>query len=85
VLIEKASHVAGLTLGQSGLRESDLMVLSIERGEGVIPVHKAQSNTNVGDRLICYEKLENLKELVLIKVTPSTKQNQGKPKGGRND
>ena len=73
VLIEKASHVAGLTLGQSGLRERNLIVLSIERGEGVIPVPKAQSKINVRDRLICYGKLENLKELVLSKVTLSTK------------
>jgi K+/H+ antiporter YhaU regulatory subunit KhtT len=49
------------------------MVLSIERDEGAIPVPKAQSKINVGDRLICYGKLENLKELVLSKVTPSTK------------
>jgi K+/H+ antiporter YhaU regulatory subunit KhtT len=85
VLVEKQAKIAGLTLGQSGLRERDLMVLSIERDEGAIPVPKAQSKINVGDRLICYGKLENLKELVLSKVTPSTKQNQGKPKGGRND
>lgn len=31
VLIKKESKIAGLTLGQSGLREGDLMVLSIER------------------------------------------------------
>jgi len=73
VLIERASHIAGLTLGQSGLRKRDLMVLSIERGEAVIPVPKAQSKINVGHRLICYGKLENLKKLVLSKVTPSTK------------
>ena len=85
LLIEKESMIAGATLGQSGLRERDLMVLSIERDEGVIPVPKAQNKINVGDRLICYGKLENLKELVLSKVTPSIKQNQGKPKGGRSD
>ena len=63
VLIEKESKIAGLTLGQSGLREGDLMVLSIERDEEVIPVPKAQSKTQVGDRLIIYGKMENLKNL----------------------
>ena len=64
MLIEKESHIAGLTLGQSGLREKDLMVLSIERGEEVIPVPKAQSKIHVGDLLVCYGKLENLRVLV---------------------
>jgi len=58
VLIEKESKIAGLTLGQSGLREGDLMVLSIERDEEVIPVPKAQSKTQVGDRLIIYGKTD---------------------------
>jgi uncharacterized protein with PhoU and TrkA domain len=65
VLIEKESKIAGLTLGQSGLREGDLMVLSIERDEEVTLVPKAQSKIQVGDLLVCYGKLENLKELVL--------------------
>ena len=63
VLIEKGSKIAGLTLGQSGLREGDLMVLSIERDEEVTPVPKAQSKIQVGDRLIIYGKMENLKDL----------------------
>jgi ribosomal protein S6--L-glutamate ligase len=63
VLIEKESKIARLTLGQSGLREGDLMVLSIERDEEVIPVPKAQRKIQVGDRLIIYGKMENLKNL----------------------
>jgi hypothetical protein len=31
----------------------------------VIPVAKAQSKIQVGDLIVCYGKLENLKELVL--------------------
>jgi hypothetical protein len=65
VLIEKTSNLVGLTLGQSGLRERDLIVLSIERGQEVNPVPKAQSKIQVGDLLICYGKLENLKKIVL--------------------
>jgi len=63
VLIKKESKIAGLTLGQSGLRGGDLMVLSIERDEEVIPVPKTQSKIQVGDRLIIYGKMENLKDL----------------------
>jgi hypothetical protein len=64
VLIGKESKIAGLTLAESGFRENDLMVLSIERDEEVVPVPKAQNKIRVGDRLICYGRLENLKGLV---------------------
>jgi len=67
VLIEKRSKIAGMSLADSGFKERDLMVLSIERDEEVISVPKAQSKIQVGDRLICYGKLENLKGLVASK------------------
>ena len=63
VLIEKESKIAGLTLGQSNLREGDLIALSIERDEEVIPVPKTQRKIQVGDRLIVYGKMANLKGL----------------------
>jgi len=64
VLIEKRSKLVGQSLAQSGLRDVDLMVLSIERDEEVIPVPRGQNKIRAGDRLICYGKLENLKGLV---------------------
>ncbi len=64
ILIGRRSKVAGLTLSQSGFKERDLMILSVERDEEVIPVPKAQTKIRVGDRLICYGKLENLGGLV---------------------
>jgi len=48
ILIGTKSKVAGLTLSESGFKERDLMVLSIERDEGVIPVPKAQNKIQVG-------------------------------------
>jgi uncharacterized protein with PhoU and TrkA domain len=64
ILVGRRSKVAGLTLNQSGLKEKDLMILSVERDEEVIPVPKAQTKIRIGDRLICYGKLENLRGLV---------------------
>ena len=64
VLVGKKSKIAGQTLAESGFRDADVMVLSIERDEEVIPVPKAQNKIRVGDRLICYGKLENLKGVV---------------------
>jgi hypothetical protein len=64
VLIGKESKVVGRPLSESGFRENDLMVLSVERDEELIPVPKAATTIQIGDRLICYGKLENLKALV---------------------
>ena len=64
VLVGKESKVVGLPLSQAGFREQDLMVMSIERDEELIPVPKATTAIHAGDRLICYGKLENLEGLV---------------------
>ncbi len=64
ILVGRRSKVAGLTLSESGFKERDLMILSVERDEEMIPVPKAQTKIQVGDRLICYGKLENLQGLI---------------------
>jgi len=64
ILIGRRSKVAGSTLSQSGFKEKEIMILSVERDEDMIPVPKAQTKIQVGDRLICYGKLENLQGLV---------------------
>jgi len=64
ILVGRRSKVAGSTLSKSGFKEKDLMILSVERDEEVIPVPKAQTKIRVGDRLICYGKLQNLKGLI---------------------
>lgn len=64
ILIGKRSKVAGSTLSQSGFKERELMVLSIERDEKVIHVPNGRAVIRVGDRVIFYGKLQNLKGLV---------------------
>lgn len=64
LLIGNESKLIGVTLSDSGLRDADLMVLSVERDTEIIPVPKAQTEIKAGYRLICYGKLENLKEFV---------------------
>ena len=63
VLVGKESRVAGLSLINSGFREHDLMVLSIERDDHPISLPKATTTIEVGDRLICYGNLQNLGRL----------------------
>ena len=64
LLIGPTSKVVGKSLSESGLKEIDAMVLSVERDEEVIPVPKASTDIQSGDRLICYGKLENLKQII---------------------
>lgn len=64
ILMGNKSKVAGQTISESGFKERDLMVLSIERDGGVIPVPKAHNKIQGGDRLTCYGKVENVKGLV---------------------
>ncbi len=64
MLVRKESKVVGLPLSQSGFKERDLIVLSVERDEELIPVPKATTTIRVGDRLICYGNLENIESFV---------------------
>jgi len=63
VLIGKEAPGAGKTLSRSGLTREDIMVLSIERDSEIIPVPKAQNKIREGDRLMCFGKLENIRNL----------------------
>jgi len=64
IIVAKKSKVAGSMLSESGFTERDLIVLSIERDKEIIHVPNAQTTIRVGDRLICYGKLDNLTGLI---------------------
>jgi hypothetical protein len=62
--ITESSKLAGCTLAESDLRAQGITVLSIER-EGIpLPIPSAQEEIRVGDRLVCYGLLRNVRELV---------------------
>jgi len=64
ILVAKKSKVTGSTVSTSGFKERDLLILSVERDKEVIHVPDAQTTIRVGDRLICYGKLDNLEGLI---------------------
>jgi len=64
LLVGPESKVAGKTLSESGFKDIDVMVLSIENDNGVVPVPKANTVIQSGDRLTCYGKLENLRQII---------------------
>ena len=64
VPVPKASELAGHTIEGSRLREKDIVVLSLSRGGNVIANPKHSREIEVGDRLLCFGKLESMKALM---------------------
>ena len=73
--IPDGSEFIGQTITESGLRERDLNVLTLYRGTSVIPNPKSSRVLESGDRLLCFGKLELMRDL----VPPRTRRRR-KPK-----
>lgn len=75
IFIPEGSEYIGRTLGGSGLREKDINTLTLYRGTSVIPNPRADRIMEAGDRLLCFGKLESMRQLV-----PKKTQKQRRPK-----
>lgn len=62
--IPEGSAYVGRTLEESQLRENDINVLTLNRGTTVIPNPKSSRTLEPGDRLLCFGKLEAMRDLV---------------------
>ena len=62
--IPEGSRYVGRTIAESGLRDKDINVLSLHRHEKVIPNPRSQRELEGGDRLLCFGKLESMRDLV---------------------
>jgi ribosomal protein S6--L-glutamate ligase len=60
----KESDLVGRTIQDSGLRDRDIVALTLHRGPAVIPNPKVDRVLEVGDRLLCFGKLEEMRNLV---------------------
>lgn len=66
--IPKGSDYVGKQLNESGLREKDINVLTLYRGTTVIPNPRSERKLEGGDRLLCFGKMELMRELVPAKT-----------------
>jgi K+/H+ antiporter YhaU regulatory subunit KhtT len=64
ILIDEHFCDLGKTLIDAQLKERDILVLSIERGEEIIPNPKATMKIKLGDTLTCFGKLEEMRKLI---------------------
>jgi ribosomal protein S6--L-glutamate ligase len=64
IQIREGLALVGQTLAESGLRDQDIVVLTLNRGATVISNPKNSRLLEAGDRLLCYGKLDAMRDLV---------------------
>ena len=75
VHIPEGSAYVGKSISDSKLREKDIIVLTLNRGTNVIPNPRPQRLLEAGDRLLCFGKLELMRDLI-----PKKTKSRRKPK-----
>ena len=68
IYIPEGSEYIGKTIQESGLRDKDISVLTLYRDTTVIPNPRSQRQIESGDRLLCFGKLELMRDLIPGKV-----------------
>ena len=66
--IPEGSDYVGKTIDESGLPEKDVNVLTLYRDTSVIPNPRLKRTLEAGDRLLCFGKLDAMRELIPEKV-----------------
>lgn len=64
ISIPEGSDLIGKTIEGSGLRDRDIVVLTLNRGTSVISNPKVSRVIEPNDRLLCYGKVETMRDLV---------------------
>jgi ribosomal protein S6--L-glutamate ligase len=62
--IRPGADIIGKTIAESGLRDNDITVLTLNRGSTVIPNPRVSRVLESDDRLVCFGKLANMREMV---------------------
>jgi ribosomal protein S6--L-glutamate ligase len=62
--VHEDASVIGKTIGDSGLRERDISVLTLHRGTTVIPNPRASHVLEAEDRLLCFGNLEEMRGMI---------------------
>ncbi len=73
--VPAGSSLVGRQIGESGLRDRDINILTLQRGTTVIPNPKSTRVLEADDRLLCFGKLEFMRDLI-----PAKTRKRRKPK-----
>jgi hypothetical protein len=66
VIVSAGSPVLNKMLVKSDLRKRDITVLAVVRGEETIPNPPADTEILLGDELVCFGKLENIRNTICM-------------------
>jgi ribosomal protein S6--L-glutamate ligase len=64
IFLPEGSDLVGKTIESSGLRDRDIVVLTLNRGTAVISNPRGTRVIEPNDRLLCYGKLDSMRDLV---------------------
>jgi len=64
ILVREDAEIVGKSLGESGLRERDITVLTLHRDAEVIPNPRDGRVLEANDRLLCFGKLEAMRDMI---------------------
>jgi ribosomal protein S6--L-glutamate ligase len=64
LVVHGDADLVGKTLGDSGLRDRDITVLTLHRGTLVIPNPRPRHVLEAEDRLLCFGKLEEMRSMI---------------------
>ncbi|WES65870.1 RimK family alpha-L-glutamate ligase [Microbacter sp. GSS18] len=64
LLVHGAADIVGKKLGESGLGERDITVLTLHRGTTVVPNPRRSTVLEAEDRLLCFGKLEEMRSMI---------------------
>jgi ribosomal protein S6--L-glutamate ligase len=74
VVIDRNSPFSGKTIQASGIREHDILILTLTRGTIPIPNPKGSREILPGDVLLCFGKVETIKSLLPTKKKSERKK-----------
>jgi ribosomal protein S6--L-glutamate ligase len=64
LVVHAGADLVGKTLGESGLRDRDISVLTLHRGTTVMPNPRGNRKLEDGDRLLCFGRLDEMRDLI---------------------
>jgi ribosomal protein S6--L-glutamate ligase len=73
--IREGSDMVGHSIDESGLRKRDIVVLTLNRGTAVIPNPRGSRELEAEDRLLCFGRLEDMRDLV-----PERRRRRSRPR-----
>jgi len=64
LVVHDGAELVGKTIAESGLRERDITVLTLNRGTTVIPNPNLSRTLEASDRLLCFGRLEEMRSMI---------------------